>query len=119
MEKLTKFGKGFIYNLILFAKHFEKSMSNYSSDKGKDYNLWFNGASDHLIELEIPERWIDTEIGKKAKELKNLALEIGHGTRMLEKIGKSEFDKVVELTKEIAFLIDKELGVEPIRGQFE
>jgi hypothetical protein len=120
MEKTSEFGKGFVYNLILFAKHFENSMAAKNETLGREtYDLWFNGASDHLYELEIPKQWEDHEIGKKAKELQDLALDIGHGSRMMQIIDKSEFTKVVELTKEIALLIDKELGVEPIKGQFE
>ena len=118
-EITSEFGKGFIYNLILFACHFERTIIEL---KGKeDYGIWFNGASDHLYELEIPEQWKNTKIGKKAKELQDLALDIGHGNRMMEAGEKIEEDysKVVELTKEIGFLIDKKLGIKPIKAQWE
>lgn len=50
---MSEFGRGYAYNLGLFLAH---------SDRIKEYNnmsngasLWFNGAADHLFELEIPE----------------------------------------------------------------
>jgi len=118
MEKITsEFGKGFVYNLILFAKHFENRI--WRIEGGEDYSLWFNGASDHLYELKIPKQWENTEIGTKAKQLQDLALEIGHGSRMMESGCKAEFVEVIKLTKEIGFLIDKELGIEPVKGDYE
>ena len=118
MKKIeSEFGKGFVYNLILFASHFERQM--VETEGVKDYSLWFNGASDHLWELTIPKQWRKTEIGLKAFELRDLALDIGHGSRMLERDVEDEFKKVVKLTKEIGLLIDKELGFKPIKGTWE
>jgi hypothetical protein len=111
--KTSEYGKGFVYSLILFAKHFE----NQKYDK--DYSLWFNGASDHLFELKIPKQFKNTQIGKKAKELQELALSLGHGDRMMDKNCENDFFKVIELTKEIGILIDKKLGIKPIRGSWE
>ena len=121
-EQTSEFGKGFVYNLILFAEHFGR---NTGSEKDiqyiKDYGvgLWFNASSDHLHDLEIPDQWKDHEIGKKAKELQDFALDIGHGSRMMEKVKVEEREKVQRLTKDLGLLIDKELGLEPIKGQWE
>lgn len=132
MENTTKesseFGKGFVYNLILFAKHMENGMTRPYKDKDETVialieksrvSSWFNGASDHLYELEVPKKWENTEIGEKVNELRSFAIEIGHGSRMMEDVGQEEYLKAVKLTKEIALLIDKELGVNPIKGDFE
>lgn len=123
-EVESEFGKGFIYNLILFAAHFERAFNRGIKPldmKYYQYGLWFNGASDHLYELEIPEKWDNHEIGIKAKELRELALEIGHGRRMTEDSPQIEKDywRCVGLTKEIGLLIDKELGHEPIEAQYD
>ena len=114
----SDFGEGFVYNLILFASHFERKLVEINGVE--DYGLWFNGASDHLYELEIPEKWKDKEIGIKAKELQDLALDIGHGDRMMKPENtKEDFIKCIELTKELGLLIDKELGINPIKGTWE
>ncbi len=44
--KYSEFGKGFTYCIGLFLCHAER--------EGQD-NYWFNGAADHLFELQIPE----------------------------------------------------------------
>ena len=113
----SDFGKGFVYNLILFASHFERSICDIRGEK--DYSIWFNGASDHLYELEIPKKWDNTNIGKTAKRLQKIALEIGHGERMIDKNTEEEFDECVKLTKKMGLLIDKELGIRPIKGNWE
>lgn len=128
-NKKSDFGKGFIYNLILFTKHinYNEDLSENEKEidkiakKSSAYSYWFNSASDHLYELEIPKRWEDKKVGKLAKELRDLALEIGHGIRMFENSPKTEKDyqKVVKLTKEIGFEIDKELGLKPIKARFQ
>ena len=116
-KEKSDFGKGFVYNLILFAAHFDRNMSGM---KGLyKYNLWFNGASDHLYEFEIPEKFKNTLLGKKARKLQKIALEIGHGKRMMEKDNEKDFIECVKLTKEIGLLIDKELDINPIKGRWE
>lgn len=116
--KTSDFGRGFVYNLILFASHFERE--KFKGLKGElDISLWFNASSDHLFELDIPEQWEKKKIGKLAKELQDLALDIGHGERMMEEIDVSEKGKVIELTKEIGLLIDKELGIKPIKATWD
>ena len=125
----SDFGKGFIYNLILWTKHinFDEKLSerwqevNKIIGKNDGYSCWFNGASDHLFDLEIPKKWQRNKIGKLAKQLQDLALEIGHGNRMMDTSEKVVKDhrKVIELTKELAFEIDKKLGVEPIKANYE
>lgn len=126
-KKNSEFGKGFVYNLILFAAHFErydeKFERYYEKEglKGMERSLWFNAASDHLYELEVPSKWKDKEIGRLALELQDLALEIGHGNRMGDKSEQVEkdFDRVVRMTKDLGLLIDKELGIDAIKGDWE
>lgn len=118
--KTSEFGKGTIYPLLLWACHLERIMYKYPVGEA-DYSLWFNGASDHLFELEIPKQWQKKKLGKKMKELQDIALNIGHGARMMDHSpkAKTDFNKCVVFTKKIAFLIDKELGFKPIKGKYE
>jgi hypothetical protein len=69
METQTsEFGKGFIYNLILFSmhwwRHFESIETYKRIGETEEYGLerWFNGASDHLYELEIPEQFKNKKV---------------------------------------------------------
>lgn len=126
--KTSEFGKGFIYNLILFAKHCEgirertqlyegmrkKYPKLFSEDEA--YQIWFNGASDHFYELEIPERFINTEIGNIAQDLKERTLYLGHG--FMRKATKKDFDEVFKKLERLGMLIDKELGLEPIEAEW-
>ena len=75
-----------------------------------------NGASDHLYEIQTPESWsykpteLTILITSKLKELQEKGLAIGHGhTQTIWK--KEDIQHLFELTKEIALLIDKQLGV--------
>lgn len=126
MDKETsEFGKGFIYNLILFSKHwwrhFEsfrraKELHETNPDLWPNPNvddLWFNGAGDHLFELEIPERYKNTEIGKLAEELQTEGLD-----RRLGETTKTQFDDFFERLEKLAVLIDKDLGLEDIKADW-
>lgn len=117
----SEFGKGFIYNLILFSKHWWKcynDIENYEkmAEEHPDlYNeedaleMWFNGASDHLYELQIPKKWESKEIGRLAKWIQDKGLYWGHGFKT--KPTKKDFDMIFNKVEKLARLIDKELGV--------
>ncbi len=116
-EIQSEFGKGFVYNLILFAKHwmmFSETLKREDLHFG--YDLWFNGASDHFYDLEIPQQFIDTEIGKLAQEIRDTALHLGHG--FAEKATKKDYDEIFEKLEKLGMLIDKQLGVEPVKAQW-
>lgn len=165
----SEFGKGFIYNLMLFLNHFSNSTAegirnkqfviNKSSEEralilcdnpdgthsygfNKDVKWWFetivpiygspkaaiqaeittwaNGASDHLYELEIPEKWKETPIGQKASWIRDFGLDMGHGRGLMEHA--FTWENFIELQKavfELAMLIDKELGLEPIEAEYK
>ncbi len=127
-KKTSEFGKGFIYNLILFAKHYDYAQDRL--DKYKELHkkhpklfseeralsMWINGASDHLFELEIPKRFQKI---KEIKELQDLALSYGHGALMMTGMPKDVYTKIGNLLSIIALAIDKKLGVKTIKASFE
>ena len=121
-KKTSEFGKGFIYNLILFSKHWWKHsdyLEKYQGIKGiidDGSEMWFNGASDHLYELEIPEQWKRKKIGKLAKWIQDKGLYWGH--RFEKKPTKKDFNEMFEKIEELAMLIDKELGIKPIQADW-
>jgi hypothetical protein len=100
MENTSEFGKGFIYNLILFAKHFERKTIHED-----EYGLWFNGAGDHFYELEIPESLRETEIGKLALDLQKRALNF----RLTRPVTREKFDLFFEDLEILCRNIDKEV----------
>ncbi|MHA1329991.1 MAG: hypothetical protein ACTSR2_02830 [Candidatus Hodarchaeales archaeon] len=127
-KKTSEFGKGFVYNLILFAKHWwsyfrilelyqklEKKHPDLFNEKEAS-TLWFSGASDHLYELEIPKQWKRKKIGRLAKWIKEKGLYWGHGFK--EQPTKKDFEEFFEKLEELARLIDKELGVEDIEAEW-
>lgn len=167
----SEFGKGLIYNLILFSMHFANDQAKLirqleflrnqtpediklimspdpppNKDYGNDLkhaifywkeilpmhktpedliadqiNLWANGASDHLYEIQVPEIMKDTKLEKKILELKELGLEMGHGNGLFGqyKYNVDDFSRLIDLTKEISIAIDKMMGVDVIKGTWE
>jgi len=129
-KQKSEFGRGFVYNLILFAKHWyqakeymEQYEDLYKGRKSKQearnrgIQIFFNGASDHLFEFQIPKQFRGKKIGKLAKKFQDFCLEFGHGSKMLEATEK-DFEKAFEMLEELARLIDKELGVKDIEAEW-
>ncbi|GAJ18609.1 unnamed protein product, partial [marine sediment metagenome] len=73
-----------------FAEHAEKWLQDkelYKQLQEKEPNLFsesravemfFYGASDHLYDIEVPERFLGTSIERKVRQLQNFALKIRH-----------------------------------------
>jgi hypothetical protein len=125
----SEFGKGLAICLVKFAEHryrwveqkrqFEKMKCEHPDlfTLSSEVEMHFNGASDHLFEIEVPKEWQDKEIGKKVKELQDFSLEIGHGFASKEWTEKDIY-KAYELCQEIALLLDTEIGLKPDKGQW-
>lgn len=127
--KKSEFGDGFIYSLILFAKHWgmfqhmvkewrmlrEKNPTLFSDEDA--VSLWFNGSSDHFYGLVVPEKWENHKIGKLAQSLRSTALHWGHGF-MGPKPTLKQFGQFFDDLEKLAILIDKELGVEDKKAKW-
>lgn len=123
-EQKSEYGKGFTYCLFLFAKHWWRHFDDLERNKkmkeedsklfSDEYALqmWFNGAGDHLFELEVPEKFKDTEIGNLTEELKKEGLEF----RCEKKPTKEEFYNFFERIEKLMMLIDESLEVNPIKA---
>lgn len=120
-KKTSEFGKGFLYNLFLFAKH-HAVHQQYLADakrsglKSNMTELWFNEASDHLYELEVPPAWEKKKIGKLAKEIQAKGLHFGHGFAGDATV--KDFSSIYDQCEELMMLIDKELGVKPTKAEW-
>jgi len=125
----SKFGRGFVYNLILFAKHWHQGIEyaeklenlhkgiNKEDARNRGIQIFFNSASDHLFEFEIPKQFRKKKIGKLAKQFQDFCLELGHGSKMSETTER-DFEKAFEMLEELAQLIDKELGINDIEAEW-
>ena len=125
----SEFGKGLVICLVKFAEHRERwyEWKRLYEDMRKErpslfkesgaVEMHFNGASDHLYEIEVPKEWRRKKLGRKVKELQAFGLKMGHGFTQQEWT-EADVEKAYTMCQEIALLIDKELGLEPQKGQW-
>ena len=124
----SEFGKGLVICLVKFAEHasewihtkdlYEKMRADTPSlfDESSAVHMYFNAASDHLYDIEIPPG--NTPLSKKVSEFKEFALEIGHGFDPTKTWTEADVFKAKKMCQDIAMMIDKELGLKPDIGQF-
>jgi hypothetical protein len=140
----SEFGKGLVICLVKFAEHAHRwqtikkeyeDLRNFQNktdrmitkiETGKEsfsesraVQMFFDGAYDHLREIEVPDAWKNTEITTKIDELVAYSVQIKHD--WFEENGSySEKDvfKTLELCQEIALLIDKQIGLTPDIGKW-
>jgi len=128
MEKEeSEFGKGLVTCLVKFAGHFDKYIimkEKYrilKMDEKEVGWMWFNGASDHLYEIEVPKGKDWDKIRKKINYLKSEGLSWGHGNKGFNKSleeNDKKFNELMDLTFEIAVDIDKKLGLNAEIGEW-
>jgi len=112
MNQESEFGRGFIYNLILFAKH-------YYWHNDFPAQFWFDAAADHFEEFEIPEQFKDTEIGNLAKELEDFCDTLKDSFGRIVEITNEDKEEAFHKLEKLAMLIDKELGLEDVEARFK
>jgi len=109
----SEFGKGFVYNLFLFAKHFERDLAEINGKK--DYGLWFNGAGDHFFELTIPKHLKGSDVGNLALWIKTTGIEyrnaLGHVTQ-------EQFHEFFEKCEELCRLIDTAFLLKDVKADW-
>lgn len=110
----SEFGSGIVVPLVKFSEHMGPD-SQHRFDIGRvDYShsveLWMNGASDHMYDL-------DDKAPQSLKELAQLSLSMGHGftgnTWTLDDVNKLRM-----LWQMSAIEVDRMLGIEPDWGQW-
>ena len=86
----------------------------------RQIQLWANGASDHLYEIEYPDMKF-TKMNKAIRKLRRMALSIGHGfDGKADKLSTyKNFLEMISLTKRIAGMIDARIGINAVPGQYE
>ena len=127
----SDFGKGCVYCIGLFLAHAErlndmveryKEMREKHPDMFEECHavqLWFNGASDHIYELEIPNQFPE-ELRERIKIFQSKCLDLSHGiSGLMLKVPLREGLWAIQEAKDILREIDRTLGVEVIKGNYE
>jgi len=91
----SKFGRGFVVNLILLAKHL-----GLPPDKA------FFGAADHLDEMVLPEKFRGTGVEAALEHLRKAV--IWHQAGSMD---KEDYATAVSAMYQLAIAIDHELGI--------
>jgi len=116
----SEFGEGFLICLIKFAEHAE-DLTRYREvckkiERTSEHAnaMWFYGASDHLYGLECPKRFKGTRIEELVKKLQRYL----HEKRLAFTLSEDDVITIMDLVREIAILVDKELGVKADIGEW-
>jgi hypothetical protein len=100
----SNFGRGFVTNLFLLAKHF-----------GLPPEQAFYGAADHLEELIVPKQFEGTEIEQMVEQLRKKVY--WHSPGMLD---REEAADVQKLINRLALAVDIALGIkDPDIGKYD
>ena len=106
---MSEFGTGCTYCLGLFLAHAERGRGKDLMERPMWPSMWFNAASDHLYELQIPEL-ASEELKTRLEELQDKSLEWGHGSGLLSgDVTEEDVDWAIKEAKELLMLIDEEL----------
>ena len=116
MKTKSEFGKGLTYCIGLFLAHSERKMCEINGEI--DYSMWFNGASDHLYELDV------SSIKNKAliKRLimwQEKVIYWGHGFKE-PRATEKDFTWSIQQAKDFLREIDNSIiGVKVTKGSWE
>jgi len=126
----SEFGKGLSYCLGLFLAHTERykydviAYEEMASKTGSDYmknhavGLWFNGAADHLFELqceEAPTVYLASRLARLQSKCLGWRCAMSDEDEPTEK----DFRWAIQEAKDLLRLIDKANGVKVVKGDWE
>ena len=114
---MSEYGTGFAYCLGLFMAHAERDRNSRAKDPSYDYERWFNGASDHVQDLNTPDNF-PQELKERIDEFGNRVWAWGHNFDE-PRPTKESYEWSLSEAKDILMLIDKQLGVNVERGDWE
>ena len=118
MSEGSEFGKGLTYCLGLFLCHAERKRIIPDEERSDlEAELWFNAASDHLYELQIPDN-LPELLKERLSKLKAEAIHFGHGFSD-PKPKFSDIQRLVNEAKTCLREIDIFFGIPVVKGQWE
>lgn len=109
---MSEFGKGFTYCIGLFLAHAERTVFE-APGLPPDYSMWFNGAADHLYELETPRQLYD-EFKDRVYEWQNKCI----AWRVADCTAK-DMVWAIQTAKDILREYDTFCGIETEKGEWE
>lgn len=113
----SHFGKGFVLLLVKFAEHAERFDHAEDSKRREELTrIWFSGACDHLLEMEIPPCFKNTKVERLANKLKSLSFSLRLEARP-EGGTEEDIDKAIALVRSIGMEVDKYFGLTPDIGR--
>ena len=115
-KELSEFGKGLTYCLGLFLAHAERKIIELPGFSD-GYEMWFNGASDHVYEINVPDTF-PSEIKQRIEIFREKVLNWGHGFK-IPGADKDAFEWSIQEAKDLLLLIDKHIGTETEQGRWE
>lgn len=120
---MSQFGKGLTYCIGLFLAHEDRytawKEATTEISAINDVNLWFNGASDHLYDLQIPNT-LPPQLRKRLQEFRYRCIDLGHGESHMKGDGKEEdFYWAIKEAKDLLRLIDEHYGIKTVEGDHE
>ncbi len=121
---MSDFGRGLCYNLGLFLEHAEHgflvNVMRRAESKAINEHIpetWFNGASDHLFDLEIPKT-LPASLQKRLKRFQKKVLNWGHGFPK-KKATEKNMEWATQEAKDLLRLIDEIHGIKTKKGDWE
>lgn len=113
----SDFGKGFFYNIFLFAKHFER-YNDFRTGIKQDYSMWFYGAADHMLEMEVPPKMAKTKLGKDFAKIRDeiVSLRLPMGRR--KEATREDFNRIFDKLEELLLTADKQLETKPVKANW-
>ena len=110
MTESSDFGKGFAYCLGLFLAH-ASNIDLLKRNSPNDAGFWFYGASDHLIELIIPD-----QIGIKKKLEIEKFVELVFEYRLSQESTWADVQKALSFAKNLLLYWDQVCGIEAVKS---
>lgn len=95
----SQFGRGYITNLVLLAKHF-----------GLPPDEAWGGTADHLTEMMLPDQFRGTPVEDLTVALRKRVLWHQPGT-----MDREDAEEVIRLLYRLIVAIDRQLGIEDPR----
>lgn len=126
-QETSEFGQGLTYCLGLFLAHAERHNGIGGIIRPSDDAIraamvsgWFNGASDHLYDLVIPET-LPKELRERLSAFQTECLDLGHGRGLFNPVTNwvEKIDWALQEAKDLLRAIDEANGIHTIKGGWE
>jgi hypothetical protein len=100
----SRFGRGFVTNLVLIAKHF-----------GLPPDQAWPGVADHLTELTLPDAFRGTEVEELVTMLRKRI--IWHQSGVMD---REDAEAVIAILNRVVVAVDRQLGIaDPQVGKYD